>query len=325
MRDKTNLTGEFGLSSDSATREFGSLWSETERKTDLALESSDPPKGGAQEFTIPDKAIEFSAAAQTAERKKLSWREHHGRTLLLQMASVGLSAVLVVNSFGGDILGNNMLFGGSTPPSVSQQELYSVDVTSQAELEALPLRPDADRITATNHTRHIYANNIIGYYVDLTVDTDISDLSPLSNLTNLTNLALANNNISDLSPLSNLTNLTDLALANNNISDLSPLSNLTNLHSLSLGSSNISDLSPLSNLTNLTDLRLEYNNISDLSPLSDLTNLTDLRLDGNNISDLTPLAGLTNLMTLHLNFNAPLSQSQVDALQKQLPDCKITY
>lgn len=332
------------MPSDRATREFGSLWSATERKTDLALESSDPPKDGAQEFTIPDKDIEFSAAAQAAEKKKPTWREHHSRTLLLQMASVGLSVVLVVNSLGGDILGNDMLFGGPKSPVVSQpvepapqpekvMEPYTVSVNSQAELDALALREDADRITIVRSENGCDFSDLSGlskltnlWSLDLN-SPYVSDLSPLAGLTNLEVLRLGSCNVRDLSPLAGLTNLRWFGLWtwDDNIRDLSPLAGLTNLESLRLGGCDINDLSPLTGLTNLTNLEIMGIGTDDIRPLSVLTNLEWLLLASNNFSDLSPLENLINLKELRLFSNSPLSQEQIDALQTKLPNCEISY
>jgi len=40
--------------------------------------------------------------------------------------------------------------------------------------------------------------------------------------------------------------------------------------------------------------------------------------------DITPLQSLTNLTELSLNGN-PLSQEQIDELQKALPNCEIAF
>lgn len=126
-------------------------------------------------------------------------------------------------------------------PEPEPLEPLEVTVTSQAELDALAQREDADKITS-----------VIGE------DAGITDISALSGLTNLTYLNLGLNNISDISALSGLTNLTDLYLGSNNIGDISALSGLTNLVSLGLTGNNISDVSALGELTNLTGLTL-YN------------------------------------------------------------------
>jgi Leucine-rich repeat (LRR) protein len=91
---------------------------------------------------------------------------------------------------------------------------------------------------------------------------------------------------------------------------------------LDLSGKDISDISALSLLTKLKVLYLVRNNISDISALSGLTNLESLYLVGNNISNISALSGLSNLEYLFLAAN-PLTQSQVDKLQKALPNCTI--
>lgn len=256
MREKTDLSGEFGLSSDHANREFGSPRSAIESKTDLSLEWGNSTGDGAQEFTTPDKSLEFSDGSQASGKKRTSRKERHRRTLLLQMAAVGLTTVLVVNSFGGDILGSDRLFDGPNPPPTSQPEVEPgqptptpgpqptptpgpggvqgsegmegaggsegfqgiyVNVYSQEELDALALREDADQIVLVTG-----------------VGTDVTDLSALAGLTNLASLYMDYNDVSDLTPLAGLVNLIDLDLNSNNISDVTPLEALSGLRWLLL-------------------------------------------------------------------------------------------
>ncbi len=79
-------------------------------------------------------------------------------------------------------------------------EVLEVTATSQAELDALVLRGDADKSTEVSCFR-----------------ANITDLSALRSLTSLTRLDLSSNNISDLTALSGLTNLTELDVQCNNL------------------------------------------------------------------------------------------------------------
>ena len=88
--------------------------------------------------------------------------------------------------------------------------------------------------------------------------------------------------------------------------------------------STLSDITPLASLTNLQVLNISSHQIIDIVPLASLTSLRELDLSGNQISDLEPLASLTNLQKLDLKGN-PLTQEQIDKLQKALPDCKIVW
>ena len=198
------------------------------------------------------------------------------------------------------------------------EPLTNIDFISQFnELESLDL--------SYNQISDI---SILSGFTDLTflrmMDNQISDISPLSGLTNLTSLNLQANMISDISPLSGLTDLTSLYMSGNQISDISPLRGLTNLTSLGMTINQISDISPLSGLTNLFDIGLQQNQISDISALSGLTDLIQLDLNYNQISDISPLSGLTDLTALYLQNN-PVSLSDIEALEKVLPDCVINY
>ena len=191
-------------------------------------------------------------------------------------------------------------------------------------------------------------------------DNEISDITPLASLTNLTSLWLVNNKISDVTPLASLANLTYLDMRHNRINDITPLVSLTNLFMLELGYNEISDITSLASLTNLTRLFLYENSIPQEQiielekalPTCIITAIEPVRIDlyekgitnkqlkemiesgeipgdvsemnlyGNEISDVTPLASLTNLSVLFLGGN-PISQKQVDELQKALPNCTI--
>ena len=105
-------------------------------------------------------------------------------------------------------------------------------------------------------------------------------------------------------------------------SDLAALSTLTELESLSLSANGLTDVSALTGLAKLTVLDLSENLIRDVSALGALTSLRTLYLDGNPIQDFSPLERLTNLRTLSLK-DISITESQLEALQKALPDCSI--
>jgi len=147
---------------------------------------------------------------------------------------------------------------------------------------------------------------------------NVDELEPLRNLT-------------DLSALSGLTQLEKLSLRDNDISDLSPLSGLRQLKFLDLEANLISDLSPLSGLKQLESLKVSPrrrdHRVRDVSPLSDLKQLMMLNLESHLISDLTPLFGLKKLKVLDLRqyYGRTLTKTQIDELQKALPNCKIKH
>ncbi len=115
MEKKTNLSEEFGSSSGVAGREFGTNYAKLDLRTDLSSEINRAKVSGSEEFGTADSKKEFtSLSAEPAPAKKAPAGEHHRRTLLLQMASLGLSAVLVTNAMGLDVLGDDMLFPSET-------------------------------------------------------------------------------------------------------------------------------------------------------------------------------------------------------------------
>ncbi len=198
---------------------------------------------------------------------------------------------------------------------------------------------DKYRLTGT-----IYESDILACKTLSFISCGLTDISDLARFRNLTYLNLRNNQLSDISALSGLTKLTKLNLPQNKISDISSLSGLTDLTYLNLSFNQINDISALSGMTDLTELYLDYNIISDASALSGMTDLTELSLRDNQISDLSALSGLTKLTKLYLYENKisdvsalseltkltelslgnnNLSQKQLNALKKELPNCKI--
>jgi Leucine-rich repeat (LRR) protein len=87
----------------------------------------------------------------------------------------------------------------------------------------------------------------------------------------------------------------------------------------------ITDVSPLARLTNLKLLVLTSNKITDVTALGGLTQLRTLNLAGNQIKDVSPLAGLEQLKHLDLRKNPTLKKSEIEKLQKALPNCIIKH
>ena len=94
------------------------------------------------------------------------------------------------------------------------------------------------------------------------------------------------------------------------------------IDSLSLANNNLRDITKLSALGGLVTLNLSGNQISDISPLTSLTGLRTLYLDNNPVADLTPLYAMTNLASLSIK-NIEITESQLAALSKALPNCAI--
>ncbi len=100
------------------------------------------------------------------------------------------------------------------------------------------------------------------------------------------------------------------------------LGQLYALETLSLADNSISNISALSNMGGLVSLNLSNNDISDVSPLSSLVGLRTLYLDNNPIKDFSPLCVLPNLTSLSIK-GIEISEAQLEALSKALPNCAI--
>lgn len=113
MEQKTDLSREFGPLPNCSQQEFGSTPAALDFRTDPSSEFSKPPDLESGN-TYADQEFSQHSGTESAP-KKPSRRDRHRRTLLLQMAAVGLSAVVVTSSFGLDILGDS----SSSAPSGS--------------------------------------------------------------------------------------------------------------------------------------------------------------------------------------------------------------
>jgi|TARA_B100001971_G_C17976809_1_gene425260 hypothetical protein len=87
----------------------------------------------------------------------------------------------------------------------------------------------------------------------------------------------------------------------------------------------IIDLSSLAGVRQLTYLDLSRRpKLANVNSLAGLTQLEALYLQFNpNLNDVSALTGLANLKLLNLKATPNLAKSQVDELQKSLPECKI--
>ncbi len=108
------------------------------------------------------------------------------------------------------------------------------------------------------------------------------------------------------------------------LADIRPLAKLTHSSTLDMDGGEIQDISPLAQLPYLTEISLKENQIQDISALKNLKQLTELYLDDNRIECIDVLADLTQLNKMSL-VNNPLTKTQIDELQKQLPSCKIVF
>lgn len=155
----------------------------------------------------------------------------------------------------------------------------------------------------------------------------LTDIYALSVCKNLTTLNISDNYISDLAPLMDMPELKILDASNNRISDIRPLLSLTKIEMLNLEGNSIGSIAALSDFSALKELYLKGNPVTNFAPLSKLANLSYLGLQNTGIDDagLEKLYNLKHLKTVALDENTAITKSGVDALQKKLPDCKITH
>jgi len=142
MENKTNLSEEFSGSSNFASREFGTDHWKLDPKTDLSSELNRPRISDSSEFSVACSDKEFSYVSnEPVPPPKPSRTEQHRRSLLLQMASLGLSAVVVTNAMGMDILGDDMLFSDSPPKCI-----YVGEVVDESMNDDDPLLETTDYV-----------------------------------------------------------------------------------------------------------------------------------------------------------------------------------
>jgi Leucine-rich repeat (LRR) protein len=137
-------------------------------------------------------------------------------------------------------------------------------------------------------------------------------------------LYISNPDLYNISLLSKLTNLEELQFYNVKVGNLEPIANLTNLKELRLRKLPAGNLEPLRNLKNLKELWLYEMPISDIEPLGNLKNLEEIRMYDVNVRNLDVLFNLKNLKVLWLLY-VPVSDEQVEELQKALPDLEIDF
>ena len=135
-------------------------------------------------------------------------------------------------------------------------------------------------------------------------------------------LYISDPNVYNISLLSKLTNLEKLEFYNVKVRNLEPITKLTFLKELRLRKLPAGNLYPLRNLKNLKKLRLYEMPVSDIEPLRNLTKLEEIKMYDVEVRNLDVLFNLENLKVLWL-LTVPVSDEQVEELQKALPDLEI--
>ena len=148
------------------------------------------------------------------------------------------------------------------------------------------------------------------------------NIAELSKLKSLRSVNISGQSIDDLTLIQKLNPVRQILLIDTQVTDLAPLIHLKQLEFLVIIESKVTDFSPLSDLTNLETLSLDDPNLTDLTPLSKLIKLQDLTLVTPKVNDLTPLESLVNLENIRLN-NMDVNESQINSLQKALPNCYV--
>lgn len=210
--------------------------------------------------------------------------------------------------------------------------IKGMDITEKQLSELQDALPDC-RIHSEKASENVEDLNLGGvdFKSDVTSldlgDKGISDITDLSKCDALEKLDLRWNSIADISPLMDIPALKWLCIKNNSISDLRPLMGLTRLTYLDMQNNSFTSISSVASLGSLQYLYLGSNKIGSFAPLQECANLVELGLENTGLkdSDLAYLSKLTNLQKLYLENNPALTQSAVDALQKELPKCKISH
>lgn len=140
---------------------------------------------------------------------------------------------------------------------------------------------------------------------------------------NLEHICINDNYTHSINNFINIPNLISLDLTNNYINDIAEVSYLKSLKYLVLDNNLISDISVIANLESLSVLSLSDNQLSSIPDLSN-TNLEELYLKNNNINDISSLASLKSLKFLVLKGN-PISNTSIEWLKNQLPNCHISF
>ncbi|HEX4130053.1 MAG TPA: protein kinase [Pirellulales bacterium] len=167
-----------------------------------------------------------------------------------------------------------------------------------------------------------------GKVTELRIVTDkVADIWPVVALTGLKSLNCSGSGglmyycaLADISPLAGM-KLERLEFNDTQVADLTPLRGMP-LVRLSCFHSKVSDLSPLKGIA-LEALSFHGSPISDLSPLAGMP-LTDLVASYSRIKDASPLATCKQLKSVQLGSN-PVTAESIGALQKALPNCKISW
>ncbi|MBS0211489.1 MAG: protein kinase [Planctomycetes bacterium] len=215
-------------------------------------------------------------------------------------------------------------------PAFQQWVTDTQKLSAEQQIEAVSkklaeLNPGFDgRITGWDEGTEAAIKN--GVVTELAFATDnVEDISPVRALVGLRKMGCdgsvrGKGKLTDLSPLQGM-KLSSLRFGNTQVTNLSPLRGMP-LTSVGCPNTPVSDLSVLEGMK-LTFFYCHYTQVSDLSPLQGMP-LTQMQCDGTQVSNLSPLENCKSLVFLNTR-NTKVTATQITALQKALPNCKIEW
>lgn len=161
-------------------------------------------------------------------------------------------------------------------------------------------------------------------YISFKEISESLDMAPVNSLKNLRSFATLLGELEDISFLEGLTELEYLYVGKNAITDISVLRGLTKLKEIDLRQNlfKLDDMTIFSQMTDLEHLDVGCVHIRSLNGIETLKKLKRLNIYDTGFDDFSPLLELTQLEELWL-CSLDVTQEQVDALQKAIPNCKI--
>ncbi len=286
------------------------------------VESSDLQKQREEEI-LEEISLTLSRQVQSYDstyikdkkEEPIEEKPSKGPWILLFLASVVTIAVIVL------LLKSDMSYDTEKEIFLTIAPTQTVNsngmISTQPELTTTPEVTPEGETSEAQQVESSVATLMLG-------NQGIKDLGEVKNLEIATTIDLSNNSITDLSLLKNAVVVENLKLGNNAITKITALEEIKTLKVLDLSDNLITETKALSKLRKMEVLILSNNSLTNLKGIDQLKNLTYLYLDGNQIEDVGMLYQLEKLEFLDLSNN-PISQEQIEAIIKALPDCIINY
>ncbi len=129
-------------------------------------------------------------------------------------------------------------------------------------------------------------------------------------------------NLTNISAVARMPLLEDVDFGRTKVTDFRPLTKCKKLKIVRLEESIITNLSPLAACKSLISLNLTGSSIINLSPVAKMKNLESIYLEDTKVTNLKPLHKCKKLEYAYLSKTVP--QTEIDALKKALPNCKVS-